>query len=147
MMIAAYRSIGGGRRQSGFSLLEVLITVIILSIGLLGVAAMQLKGLQSAHSSYHRTLATTIAIDGSERLWATLVDGSVDVTKAQTSWRDNWPAGPNTLPGLLLTIEVPDPSDSTTYRFVVRWGEERFGAITETETTFVYVSTFLPDRT
>jgi type IV pilus assembly protein PilV len=144
MMITSYRFIGDSPRQSGFSLLEVLITLIILSIGLLGIAAMQLKGLQSAHSAYHRTLASTIAVDGSERLWATLVDGKVDVPKAQASWRANWPAGSATLPELVLTIQGPNPANSTTYQFIVQWQEGRFG--NETVTTFEYGSTFLPNR-
>jgi len=34
------------RSSQGFTLIEVLVTMVILAVGLLGIAAMQLKGLQ-----------------------------------------------------------------------------------------------------
>ena len=43
---------------SGFSLIEVLIAIVILAVGLLGIAGLQVLGLQSNHSSYMRTQAT-----------------------------------------------------------------------------------------
>ena len=42
-------------RQRGFSLVEALIALVVLSIGLIGVAAMQLKALQSANAGYQRS--------------------------------------------------------------------------------------------
>ncbi len=45
------------RRIAGFSLIEVLIALVILSIGLLGIAAMVSESLKSKDSSYYRTQA------------------------------------------------------------------------------------------
>ena len=56
--------------QRGFSLLEALIALVVLSIGLIGVAAMQLKALQSANAGYQRSVASVAAVDAQERLWA-----------------------------------------------------------------------------
>lgn len=45
------------RRDQGFSLIEVLISLVILSVGLLGIAAMVSVALKSKGSSYLRTQA------------------------------------------------------------------------------------------
>ena len=55
-------------RQSGFSLLEVLIAIVITSIGLLGLAAMQATGLRNNHSAYQRSQATVLAYDIADRM-------------------------------------------------------------------------------
>lgn len=48
------RSIYKRTKQSGFLLIEVLVTVTILAIGLLGVSAMQLISLKSGHAAIER---------------------------------------------------------------------------------------------
>lgn len=57
-------------QQSGFSLLEVLIAVVILSVGLLGLAGMQVTSLKYVTSSLQRTQATSLAYDILDRLRA-----------------------------------------------------------------------------
>lgn len=49
------------RRSAGFSLIEVLIALVILSVGLLGIAAMVSVSLKSKDSSYYQTQATALA--------------------------------------------------------------------------------------
>ena len=46
---------------AGFSLIEVLIALVILSVGLLGIAAMVSVSLKSKDSSYYRTEALTLS--------------------------------------------------------------------------------------
>jgi type IV pilus assembly protein PilV len=55
-------------------MIEILITLVILSIGLLGIAGLQLTGLQSNRSAYYRSQATVIASDMIDRM-RTNVDG------------------------------------------------------------------------
>jgi type IV pilus assembly protein PilV len=59
-------------------LIEVMVTVLVVSVGLLGVAAMQGLALSNAHGAHHHTLATTIAYDALDRARAEL-DGRVIV--------------------------------------------------------------------
>lgn len=55
-------------KSSGFTLIEVLITVVILSIGLLGMAGIQIQGLRGTTSSTVRSQATILANDIAERI-------------------------------------------------------------------------------
>lgn len=55
-------------RQKGFNLIEVLIAMVILSIGLLGVAGLQLTGVRSNQSSYFRSQASSVLNDMAERI-------------------------------------------------------------------------------
>lgn len=56
--------------QSGTTLLEVLITVVLVSVGLLGLAGLQLTTVQNTNSSGERFEATTLARDILERMRA-----------------------------------------------------------------------------
>lgn len=61
-------------QSRGFSMIEVLITLVVLSIGLLGIAGLQVTGMQSNRSAYYRSQATIIAYDMIDRM-RTNVDG------------------------------------------------------------------------
>ncbi|MHB1245188.1 MAG: type IV pilus modification protein PilV [Sulfuriferula sp.] len=58
--------------QKGFTLLEVLVTIIVLSIGLLGLAGLMATGLRNTHSAYQRTQAAWLAYDVIDRMRANL---------------------------------------------------------------------------
>lgn len=49
--------------ESGFTLVEVLVTVVIFSVGLLGLAGLQATGIKMNHSSLLRSQATLLAYD------------------------------------------------------------------------------------
>ena len=59
-----------GARQLGFTLIEVLITIVLLAIGLLGLAALQAHSLKNSHGSAYRTIASQQAYDMADRLAA-----------------------------------------------------------------------------
>ncbi|MGE0310382.1 MAG: type IV pilus modification protein PilV [Lautropia sp.] len=68
------------RAQSGgFTLLEVLVAIVIVSIGMLGVAAMQLSTLKTADGSKYRSVALNLAADMADRMRANLT-GSLGAT-------------------------------------------------------------------
>jgi type IV pilus assembly protein PilV len=58
------------RRNSGFTLIEILITIIVVSIGLLGLAGLQISGLRANMGSEARSKATIMANDIAERMHA-----------------------------------------------------------------------------
>lgn len=57
-------------KQTGLSLIEILVTVIVTSIGLLGLAALQNLGLKASYNSYLRTQSSFIASDLADRIRA-----------------------------------------------------------------------------
>ncbi len=61
-----YRS----RLDGGFTLLEVLVATVVLSVGLLSLAGLQVIGLRTGHSSYLRTQATIQSYDIIDRMRA-----------------------------------------------------------------------------
>lgn len=60
----------GRRQQGGFTLIEVLVAVVVLSIGLLGLAGLQTNSVRMATSAYQRSQATWLAHDMMDRMRA-----------------------------------------------------------------------------
>lgn len=56
--------------QQGATLIEILITVLVMGVGLLGIATMQLSGLKYASGAQARTQASLLANDMMDRLRA-----------------------------------------------------------------------------
>lgn len=75
-------AIGGA---TGFTLIEVLVALFVLSLGLLGLAALQTTSLQFNHEAYLRSQATTLAYDIADRMRANrqaALNGDYDVAFA-----------------------------------------------------------------
>ncbi|MES9956395.1 MAG: type IV pilus modification protein PilV [Sedimenticola sp.] len=56
------------RSQKGFTLMEVLVTLVILSVGLLGLAGLQGYSLRNSNSAYLRTQASVLAYTMIDRM-------------------------------------------------------------------------------
>jgi type IV pilus assembly protein PilV len=56
------------KRQAGFTLVEILVSIVIGAIGLMGVARLQLVTLQNNSASQYRSIAIQLASDLFERL-------------------------------------------------------------------------------
>lgn len=52
----------------GFTLIEVLVAMLIIAIGILGIAALQYKGLQYNQDAYFRTQVNFLAYDIADRM-------------------------------------------------------------------------------
>ncbi|PIE37259.1 MAG: type IV pilus modification protein PilV [Gammaproteobacteria bacterium] len=61
-----YKRCGSG--QAGFTLIEVVIAALVLAIGILGIAGMQLVSFQTNQGAYFRSQATYIAADMLDRI-------------------------------------------------------------------------------
>lgn len=57
-------------RQDGFSLIEALIALVVLSIGLVGLAGLLVQGIKSNHNAYLRTQAALLSNAMAERMLA-----------------------------------------------------------------------------
>ncbi|WP_280548355.1 type IV pilus modification protein PilV [Halomonas sp. 11-S5] len=125
-----------GRRhfQAGFTLIEAMIALLVLTVGMLGVAAMQLKALQGAHAAYQRSVASLAAQDAQERLWAQMSENGdlacpswADAKDlGDTSWYDTWK---ERLPGLVEeSVDPPSgvPAPDCEFSISVKWSENRF---------------------
>ncbi len=55
-------------KQKGVSLLEVLISVLVLSVGLLGLGGLQLYALKGSNDAHFRTVASLLAADLGDRI-------------------------------------------------------------------------------
>ena len=71
-MNSAKRFLSHRPGTSGFTLIEVLIAMVVLSIGLLGVAGLQVSGLRANHSSSMRSQATYLSYDMADRMRANI---------------------------------------------------------------------------
>ena len=85
--------------QQGFNLIEALIALVLLTIGLLGVAAMQITAVRNTQGSYARTQATTIMNDLAERIYANTL------AAANYGAYDSTAAGSCNVPATLCAME------------------------------------------
>lgn len=132
--------------EQGFTLLEVLIAVLVLSIGLIGLAGMQMLGVKNNNSAAMRTQSVFLAQDISDRMRANIANASSYVltgtpacagvcnittgcSGAQLAAYDicQWRTEVATLPGGVGHITQVDAANNI-YRIRVMWDDERTGA-------------------
>jgi len=56
------------KRNSGFTLIEILVAALVLAIGILGMATMMLSSLKSDQSAFYRSMASTYVYDMADRI-------------------------------------------------------------------------------
>lgn len=84
-MIAHRKNISSRQAQDmGFSMIEVLITIVILMIGLLGLAGLQMKALTTQMESYQRSQALILLKDMADRIDANRKNAASYVTALGT---------------------------------------------------------------
>lgn len=63
-------NISGRAAQRGMTLIEILVAIVVLSVGLLGMAGLQLKGMQVNQGSAYRWQAAMLAEDIADQMRA-----------------------------------------------------------------------------
>jgi type IV pilus assembly protein PilV len=101
------------RRRNGFTLLEVLVALVVLSIGLLGVGKLILFSARANDSAYLRSQATELAY--------TILDNMRANRQAalQQKYAVGW--GPYGGPNVCTAANVPCSSDDTASTDLYRW--------------------------
>jgi type IV pilus assembly protein PilV len=118
-------------------MVEALVALLVLSVGLLGVAALQLTSLRSNHSSSLRSQATLLAYDIVDRMRANqsaATAGAYDIALAGTSaggtvalddlvrWKQNLS---NTLPAGQGAVARTGAGAATKFTITVQWDDSR----------------------
>ncbi len=129
------------RRQRGFNLVEVLIALIIMSVGMLGIAGLYVQSLQAGRTSMFRHNAITLAGDVADRIRANpralaayagagndngCVAGTKNCTPAEMAGNDIllWEQqADDTLPAGDVTITFDDTVTPPEYQISVTWDE------------------------
>ncbi len=83
--------------QRGTTLVEVLIAAVIIGIGLLGIASLQVKALQASTNAEARAIATDIAASLADRIRANLINKAHYVTETATDNTCSMVPGSNTV--------------------------------------------------
>ena len=141
MQVVAGRTPRGG--LAGFTLVEVLVALVVLSVGMLGIAGLYVITLQSGGTAIYRTQAVNLASDMADRIRAnrnagaayaagasgalTCVGaGAVDCAPADMAaddllqWNTELAA---TLPSGNGTVAVAGAAAPLTYTITVSWSE------------------------
>ncbi len=112
--------------QRGAGLIEVLVAVVVLGVGLLGAAGMQLAGLQGGHSAYQRSQATWLANDLIDRLRARRPEAcSAYADDSDDADRVNWNATVAALLGAGANGSLASCSTDSDVEVRISWSDQR----------------------
>jgi type IV pilus assembly protein PilV len=122
-------SISQRRAQRGVTLLEVLISILVLSVGLLGYAGLQTVSMKNNTSAFQRSQATMLTYDIVDRMRAnkpnlasySIAMGTVGAFPDVVSWKSNVATA---LPDGDASIVVDLAGNAT---ITVQWDDNRDG--------------------
>ena len=130
-----------GRRVSGFTLIEVLIALIVMSVGMLGIAGLYVHSMQAGRTSMLRHNAVVLAGDIADRIRANpragaayalggannnCVNGGIDCTPAQMAANDIFlwdQQAQNTLPGGAVNVAFDNGPNPPVFTVTITWTE------------------------
>lgn len=114
-------------------MIEVLVTVLILAIGLLGLAGLQSTSLRSNHSAMLRSQATVLAYDIVDRMRANrdaALDGDYDIALGNAGSGSSMVAGDliawkGNLDAMLPEGDGAVERDGNNFTITVQWDDSR----------------------
>ncbi len=124
-------------KEAGATLIEVLIAMVVLAIGLIGLAGLQATSIQSNHSAYYRSQATLLASDLADRMRANRTEALTNayLTNFPTSSANNNVSGTAAEKDIAewlnrLAVTLPDGTgkvekDNALITISIRWNDTR----------------------
>lgn len=129
-------------RMHGFTLVEVLVALVVMAVGLLGIAGLYVEGLRAGRTSVYRSAAVTLASDMADRIRANpdgiyagtgpgvdngCVNGGGDCTPEQMS-QDDWfrwtrDLGRRLPAGATAIVAVQEFAPMTQFVITLTWPE------------------------
>lgn len=137
--------------EHGFTLIESMVALLVLSIGLIGIAALHGQGLNASRTAIYRTTAVNLSADMADRIRTNRVAGTayenaaadhgcdpsggaaIDCTPVELAEHDllRWENRvSNLLPNGTGDVTVDDTTDPVTYTIEVTWDEVGEGSLT-----------------
>jgi len=138
-------------KNTGFTLIEVLIAMLVLAVGLLGLAGLQATSLKNNQSAYNRSQATQLAYDLADRMRAnvagktTYTTGTATATSAclTTTGCTKEAMAENDLKEWDDAISATLPSGAGTitvtagiYTITINWDDNRDGSVNTSDPNF-----------
>jgi type IV pilus assembly protein PilV len=134
----------GARSQRGDTMIEVLVTIIIIAVGVLGTAALQVTTLKNLSTSHSTSIAAMLADDLGERMRSNpdaandyvhkgnvpdafsdcAANACTDTQLAQYDLGTWWQDATAVLPALSTEVR----QEAGVYRIFVYWDEDRSGS-------------------
>ncbi|MDH3452632.1 MAG: type IV pilus modification protein PilV [Gammaproteobacteria bacterium] len=147
------KKFSSSEHHGGFTLVEVLVALVVMAVGMLGIAALYVEGLRAGRTAIYRTAAVSLAADMADRIRANpnaaagyagvgpganngCVNGPVDCSATQLA-QDDWfwwlqSVNDNMPSGTAAAIAVQDLPLTTQYNITVSWPEAGLGTVSYT---------------
>jgi type IV pilus assembly protein PilV len=112
----------------GYTLIEIMVAIVVLSLGMLGVAGLHLVSLRNAHGSGMRDVATQLAYDMTDRMRANLEGvnkGHYDPGATTPAANDCYKTTPTCDPQQLAALDL----DAWSKRIKERLGDTAAGTV------------------
>jgi type IV pilus assembly protein PilV len=136
--------------QAGFSLIEAMVTLVVLSVGMIGIASLYGQGLGASRTALYRTVAVNLASDMADRIRGNRLGAASFQTPANHNCDPEGGGGVNCSPQDMaqhdrfmwsreVTRRLPNGVGTvnvavgtpTTYTIQVSWAETGLGTISE----------------
>lgn len=128
-------------KEAGFTLIEVLVALVVVSVGMLGIAGLYVHGMQAGRTAMFSHQAVTLAGDVADRIRANpragaayagagannnCVAANVDCDEAQMAAHDIFvwdQQAQNSLPNGDITVQFNAATNPPQYTITVGWTE------------------------